>query len=112
MQFGIDDGLHSRLEAWHKQIEKLATIEMIFRNLDASEKTLYSQLFLEAPGKNIEEKKAGAYTDQKWIDFKKGLAKAETEYHKERRILELKQKAYDGAYLSLKIDSDAIRRST
>ena len=106
----MDDQLKKFLDLWHDQIEVLQEIERKYYILDASEKSYWGELFLKAEGKNIPEKEAVTYSSKEWKDFKYGWAVAKSEYNKEKRQLELQQKAFDAAYLSLKIESDAIRK--
>lgn len=106
----IDRALQERLTLWHTHLEKLAKVEEIFFNLEASEKSLYSQLFLDAKGKNVAEREAEAYTSAEWRNFRKGLAVAKSAYNHERRMLDLLMKAYESTYLTMKLEAEAVKR--
>lgn len=107
----MDSLLKERLESWYKQVEKIAKIEKKYLLLEGSEKALAGKLFLQSDGKSIAERDARAMSSQDWINFKKGLAEAKSEYNNEKRILELKIKAYEAEYITLKLNSEAIRKN-
>lgn len=107
----MDSRLEERLRKWHEQLEKVQKCERVCFELEASEKSFFSELFLHAEGKSIAEREARAYTQDEWIKFAKGLAQAKSDYNHERRLLELKQKSFESEYLTYKLEHDAVRRS-
>lgn len=108
----MDDKLYAKLDSWHKQIEKLEEIETVCLSLEASEKSIWAKLFLgSVTGKNVAEKEAMAYSHLDWVDFQNGLVAARVRLNKEKRILELKQAAYNAEYLTSKLHGEAIQRT-
>lgn len=106
----MDDRLFKRLEKIEESIDKLRQVETEFLQLEAHKKVLYSQLFLKAKGKNVAEKEAEAYDSQDWRDFADGLVRAESAFNYERRMYELRLKAYDAEHLTLKTETPVIKR--
>lgn len=106
----MDDKLNQRLQSWYRQVEKITNVEQRYFELDAQEKSLYSQLFLKAEAKTVAEKEALAYASEDWINYKKGLAELKSGYNREKRILDVRQKAYEAEYLTYKIEADAVKR--
>lgn len=106
----MDDRLYKRLEKIEESIDRLKKVEAEFLYLEAHKKVLFAQLFMKAEGKNNAEKEALAYSSKDWIDFVDGLVKAETNFNHERRMYELRLKAYDAEHLSLKTESPVIKR--
>ena len=106
----MDDRLRQKLASWHKQIEEVEAKEGQYLQLEANEKPLFGSLFLAATGKSIAEKEAQVHASQDWRDFKRGLVGAEVEYLKSKRMLELKQAAFNASYLEAKHDFGAIQR--
>lgn len=106
----MDDRLFKRLEKIEESISRLRKVEEQFLYLDAHKKVLFSQLFMKAEGKNNAEKEAFAYASQDWVDFVSGLVKAETNFNHERRMYELRLKAYDAEHLTFKNEAPAIKR--
>lgn len=107
MDFGDLD--HS-LANWEKQIHELEGVEAKALTLDASEKALYSDLFLRAEGKTVAEKEAWVYTRKEWKEFKLGQVAATTLYNKGKRELSLNQKRFDAEYLKQKIEYELAHR--
>ena len=107
----MDSLLKERLESWYDQIKKIAEIEKKYLLLEGTEKSLAGQLFLQSEGKNVAEREARAMSSTDWVNFKKGWAEAKSEYNNEKRILELKIKAYEAEYITLKRESEAIRKN-
>lgn len=105
-----DSILEDRLAEWHRQIDVLSGVEKELFLLEAQEKSKEAELYLNAQGKNIEEKKAVVYNSKIWREFAFELATAKAAYYRERRILEHKIKEYEAAYLTMKIEGDAIRK--
>lgn len=106
----MDDRLYKRLEKIEESIDTLRKVEGEFLYLDAHRKVLFSQLFMKAEGKNNAEKEALAYASKDWRDFIEGLVKAETNFNHERRMYELRLKAYDAEHLTLKTETPVIKR--
>lgn len=106
----MDTRLQEKLMSWHRQIDVLSKLEEVMRQLEAAEKPLWSELFLKAEGKNVAEREAMAFADPGWIDFAKGLATARTAWNRERMSLELKIKAYESTYLTIKREDEAMRK--
>jgi hypothetical protein len=106
----MDARLDERLISIADQIDELREAERAFLNLEAHRKVLAAQLYLKADGKNVAEKEANVYASQDWRDFMKGHVAAETAYNHERRMYELKLKAYDAEHLTLKTETPVIRR--
>lgn len=107
---GIDSRLMERLNRWHSQLEKLANIESKFFSLEASEDSLLSSLTMQQEGKSMAEREMRARGTEEWQQFSQGLAAAKSEYNKERRLLEVIQKAYEAEYLSFKLENEAIKK--
>lgn len=106
----MDDRLYKRLEKIEESIESLRDVERRYLGLEAHRKVLYSQLFLKSQGKNVAEKEATAYNSKDWRDFIAGLVEAETDFNLERRMYELRLKAYDAEHLTLKTEVPVIKR--
>lgn len=106
----MDPQLESKLSDWENQITKLRHKEQMFLSLEANEKAVYSKLFLQNKG-TIPEREALAYATEEWHDFSNGLAVAKSEYHHERRMLDLKIKVYEATYLSVRNDHDFVRKN-
>lgn len=107
----MDQRLHERLTKWHVQIGKVRDADAVYLELEASEKSFYSELFLAAEGKSIAEKEAKAYACQEWKNYSAGLAQARSRFNHEKRILDLHQKAFDAEYLTYKIEADGVRKA-
>ena len=107
---GMDDHLYERLKKIEEQVERLEKIEKQYLYLDAHKKIMFSSLFLEAEGKSVAEREAFVYASDKWKNFIDGAVEAETQYLREKRLLELKLKAYDAAHLTFKVEGAAIKR--
>lgn len=106
----MDDRLYKRLEKIEASIDQLREVEKKFLALEAHKRPLYSQLFLKAEGKNVAEREAQAYNSPEWRNFAAGLVEAESDYNHERRMYELRLKAYDAEHLTLKTESPVIKR--
>lgn len=106
----MDPRLHARLEKIETSIGALRIAEKEFLTLEAHKKVLFSRLFLDSQGKNVAEKEALAYVSNNWRDFTKGLVEAESNFNNERRMYELRLKAYDAEHLTLKTEVPAIKR--
>jgi hypothetical protein len=106
----MDAALKDRLLKIGEQIDKLRVVEKEFLYLEAHKKVMFSGLYLAAEGKNVAEKEANAYASQDWVNFIDGHAEKEAAYNYERRMYELRLKAYDAAHLTLKTETPAISR--
>lgn len=106
----MDPRLQARLESWHAQIALLEVAEKDYLTLEANEKPLWSSLFLEATGKTVSDREAQVYSNPIWRDFQIGLVAANVECNKQKRILELKQAAFNSTYLHSKNESEAVLR--
>lgn len=102
--------LKSKLADWESQISRLGEAESNYFNLEASEKSFFSDLVLRSTQKTIAMKEHEASASKAWTLFKQGLAESKTIYNRQRRILELKMKAFDAAYLTCKLDNEYIRK--
>ena len=106
----MDSRLQERLGKWHKQIDTVKDIKDQYFAYEATEKSLESDLFLVAEGSSIQERMSKVHSSSEWKDFKKKHAELKTEYNKERRMLELKIKAFEACYLTYKLEYDAIKK--
>lgn len=106
----MDTELRGRLRKIEEQIEKLKPIERRFLYLDAHREAMQSQIFLKTDGKTVKEREAKALASEDWTNFTEGWVESKSEYNHEKRLLELKLKAFDATYLSYKVDGTAIRR--
>jgi hypothetical protein len=96
--------LDHSLSQWDKKIQELEGVEAKALTLDAHEKMLYADLFLQAEGKTVAEREAWVYTRKTWKEFKLGHVEATTLSNKAKRELALKQKRFDAEYLKQKIE--------
>lgn len=106
----MDQRLYDRLEKIEESIKALETVEHRYLTLEANRKPLYSQLFLRAEGRNVAEKEAQAYDSKDWRAFASALVDTESAYNRERRMYELRLKAYDAEHLTFKNEAPAIKR--
>lgn len=106
----MDAQLQERLDKWHSHIGVVEDAERKCLELEGNEKSLWASLFILAIGKTVPEKEAWVYSHQSWKDFQAGLAEARTIFNRERRILELKQSAFQATYLERKMTGEAIQR--
>lgn len=105
----MDSRLQIRLEKWNKYLERMKAIEEAYLQLEASEKSFFSELFLKQEGP-IAEKNAKVYASNEWKSFERGLAHAKSEYNHSKRAVELRAKAFDAEYLTFKLDNELIRK--
>lgn len=107
----MDKILRDRLTAIHKQISLLFEAEKLSGELEASEKTMYAQLFLATDStQSIEQRKNIVYASRDWRDFSKGLVLAQAQKNQARRLLELLNAAFQAEYLEHKITHDTIKK--
>lgn len=106
----MDQRLEERLNKWHSQIQVVEQAEKTCLLLESQEKPMWSKMFLSAPGKTVADREAQAYQSIEWETLQRGLVEARVNYNRERRILELKQAAFQSEYLGAKHESEAIAR--
>ncbi len=106
----MDSRLEERLERIQSALERLRESEKIFLTLEANRKAMFSQLFLKAQGKSVAEKEANAYASADWINFMTAHVDAESDFNSDRRLYELRLKAYDAEHLTLKTEAPVIRK--
>lgn len=106
----MDSRLQQRLDKWHKQIQTLKEMDEMNCLLESSEKTLEGKIFLSVEGKNNDIRFAKVHTHQDWIDFQAGKAAQRARYLETKRLLEIKIKAYEAEYLTLKVQAEAIKK--
>lgn len=108
----MDDRLFERLKKIEQSIDEMRDIETRYLTLEGNKKALLAQLTIKAPGKSFAEREAHALASDEWRDFNAGLVEAEVAFNHARRFYELRLKAFDAAYLSLKTETPAIRRQS
>lgn len=106
----MDSILRKRLEKFEEQIHVLAEAEGKYRTLEAAKDHKLSVLELKAGGESQSAKRMNAYSDKQWLEFKTALAIAETEYNRQRHVLELKKQAFLAEYLAVKTTEEVIRK--
>jgi hypothetical protein len=106
----MDAALKKCLRILDDQIHKLSIKEHEYLFQSAQKDILYSELFREATGKSVADRQAEVYSHPRWLDFMTTLTTSHVEFNEERRTYEIFLKAFDAEYLSLKIDSAAIKR--
>lgn len=106
----MDSRLEERLIKWHEQIEVLEHAEREYLAALAEEKTIEGSIYLVTSGKTVDERKSQTYSSKEWGEFKADLANKEVSYRRERRLLELKIKAYEAEYLEYKLENEAIKK--
>lgn len=106
----IDERLKGQLEKLDEHINNLFRVEHEFLTLDGNKKALLAVLTIKALGKSFSEREALALASPDWKDFVNGHAMKEAEYNRAKRRYELLIKAYDGTYLTYKIEENVIRR--
>lgn len=105
----MDSILQKRLNDIASQIDKLKISEELFLNLDASKKAQYGTLYLTTSG-TVAEREAKVHMSKIWNEFTMAHVAAETEYNREKRMLELYIKAYDAEHITYKIENQGINR--
>ena len=106
----MDLRLQKRLLKWHEALEVLDAAELEFLLLNANEKSLWGELYLQSEGKNVEEKKSYTASLDDWRNFEKGLAISKSRFNSLKRRLELTIKSYEAEYQTYKREDDAIKR--
>jgi len=105
----MDEQLEARLEKAHMVSEQLALVDRNHLELEANEKPLWAKLFLETQG-TVAEREARVYVNPDWLNFAKGLAESKSRMNLVKRDWELAMKAFDAAYLTLKIQGETLKR--
>lgn len=106
----MDQRLSDKLNRWHDTIEQVCVAEKLSLTLEANEKPLWGKLFLSATGRNVAEKEAEVYSHPDWIALTQGSAEAKAEANNSKRLLELRQAAFQASYLQCKNEADAIQK--
>jgi hypothetical protein len=106
----MDDRLYKRLEKIEASLESMRKAEKIFLQLDAHKKVLAAAMYLKADGKTVNEKEAQVYASKDWLNFINSHVEAESLFNHERRLYELRLKAYDAEHLTLKTEAPVIKR--
>lgn len=106
----MDAILRKRLEKFEAQIEELSKAEGQYRTLEAAKEHTLAKLELSLEGDSQAARRMKAYASTEWVQFNEALSYAETEFNKQKHILELKRHAFQAEYLSLKMQADAISK--
>lgn len=106
----MDDKLRARLIKIDSQIQKLYEAEEKYLSLEAVKEHKLAVLTSQSEGESEATRKRLALATEDYRTFKESLAFAEAEFHREKHLLELKTKAFDAEYLSLKIENPIINR--
>lgn len=106
----MDVRLKDRLDKWHRQIDIVFEAEEIFLNMKGMNDIMEAELSLSQEGDSMTEKKFKAKKTKDWKDFIKGKAKAESYYNKQKRLLDIKIKAYEAEYLECKREHEAMMK--
>ncbi len=106
----MDDKLRKRLIKIDEQISKLYEAEEKYLTLEAVKEHILAVYVSEAQGPSETAKKTIALARVDFRAFKESLALAEAGFHREKHKLELVLKAFDAAYLSLKLEVPVINR--
>lgn len=106
----MDPKLHFRLLKIRERIDSLEPLEEKHLTMKASKDAMLAQLSLKAPGKSVAEREMKALASPEWQTYCQGMAKAETDYNRARRELDLQFKAYDAEHLTYKIENSSIQR--
>lgn len=78
--------------------------------MDGAKDHLLAVLISKSEATSHAAKEVIAKATPEWESFRKNLATAEAAFHRERHLLDLKLKAFDAEFLSLKLESPAIKR--
>lgn len=108
----MDSRLNDRLRKWDEQIVTLKKAEEVCLGLEANEKALEGSLYLTAPVqfKTVNERESWANSHEDMRNFRNGLAAAKAAYNHEKRVLELRIKAYEAEYGTFRKEADIIQR--
>jgi len=106
----MDPKLKKRLLKIDEQIEKLYLAEEKYLTLEAVKEHILAVKVSETDGPSEAAKKTIAMSRADYKTFKESLAHAKAEFHRQEHKYELIIKAFDAAYLSLKLEVPAINR--
>jgi hypothetical protein len=106
----MDSRLFDRLKKIEDSIDALRVAEKAYLSLEANRKAMLAQLTLKAVGKSHAERETIALASEEWRDFIGGHVEAESNFNHERRMYELRLKAYDAEHLTLKTEAPVIKR--
>lgn len=106
----MDSRLVKRLQSIEAQIDVLYKAEEFYLSLDAAKDHQLATLTAKSDAPSQVAKDMSAKATKEWLTFRQGLATSEAEFHKQKHLLDLKMKAYDGEHLSLKVESPVIGR--
>jgi len=106
----MDPKLKKRLLKIDEQLQKLYEAEEKYLTLEAVKEHILAVMMSEAGDLSEAAKKTIAMSRADYKTFKESLAVAEAMFHREKHKYELVLKAFDAAYLSLKLEVPAINR--
>lgn len=104
----MDERLRNRLVKIEKQIQAVYEAEEAYLSLDSAKEHMKASLMMRAEGTSQAAKEMIAVATTEWSQFTKGLALAESRFHREKHMLELKHHAFNAEYLSMKLENAAI----
>lgn len=109
----MDSGLKDRLKKIRDQIDQLHNAEEIYLTLESAKEHKLSRLQVSAPDILSSEaaKKSWAQGTSEWAEFRKGLATAEADFHKEKHLLDLMNSAFQAEYLAAKVEYDLVKKT-
>lgn len=109
----MDSILKDRLTKWHSQIDVLCKAEKSFFDLESSKDSLWGLLYLQTSG-TVADRQAITSNHETWKEFMTKYIDSKVEYLKQKRVLDVKIKAYEAEYGSFKREHDAVnnRRQT
>lgn len=110
MQFASDHRLNEKLSDWHDLLDRLKPLEEKFLSLEGEEESLYGRIFLAYTEGTIAQREALVHSSVRFMEFKRDLAKTKAEYLDCKRRLELKIKAFEAEYLTMKVEAEAIKK--
>ncbi len=106
----MDDRLKERLQKIRKQIDAVFKAEGDYLSLDAAKDHKLAKLVIHSRGSSQVARETEARSTEEWGQFRKDLAHAESVFHREKHMLELKNSAFQAEYLNYKIEVAAIKR--
>jgi len=110
-KFASDSRLNEKLVDWHALLERLKPLEERYLLLEAELDSMSARAFVRYDGaKTVKERECNAELDAELIRFKRHLATTRAEYLDMKRQLELKVKAFEAEYLTMKVEAEAIRK--
>lgn len=112
MNSKLDRELASRLNNLNAQNDALKAARLAYLLQEAERKHFEAMLIAEAEGKSQTEKTTNAQAKQEWVQFHRDLARLENTYEFEKLRYDILDKAFQAAYLSLKLDAGEIKRQS